>query len=81
MRCDSEAASIMEEGCALNQNQQRFGQIIIQDCPPDLSIRLLRDEIELASVDIPLNYQTSQPNGTNCEPTCIQARGELSLEE
>lgn len=48
--------------------------------PKTVSVRVTRDEREVASVSRTIDYQENRPNGPDCEPLCRQARIDLLVE-
>ena len=48
--------------------------------PKTVSIRVTRDDQEVASVSQTVNYRDNRPNGPDCEPLCRQAQIELTVD-
>jgi hypothetical protein len=65
---------VIESGCALPAEQHAIrGIVFSQTRPAVVDIEVSRDGRHLAADTFTLAYQTSQPNGPDCDPTCIWA--------
>lgn len=78
MTCDAEGVQITESGCALPPEEQAFGDVNVPTQPTAVSITIQHDGTEVASGSWTPEYETLQPNGPECEPTCSFASVELA---
>ena len=51
----------------------------LEGTPSDVVVTVRQDEVDLASVSLSPDYETVQPNGEGCEPTCEQATETVSV--
>jgi hypothetical protein len=64
----------IESGCALPAEQHAIGGIVFGEVRPvSVEVVVTRDGQQLAKETFTPTYQTSQPNGPDCSPTCIGA--------
>jgi hypothetical protein len=47
--------------------------------PVEVTLRVLRDSVQIASTKVELTYVTNQPNGEDCPPTCRESAAEVDL--
>ena len=63
--------SLGEAACALPASQQSISWVSFVDtAPAKVEVAVSRDGRQLASRSFTPGYNTSQPNGPDCEPTC-----------
>lgn len=77
--CDGTGLVLTESGCALDPSQHAFGDIMFSSTPSSVSIDVELDEQAVGSGSWTPEYQTVQPNGPDCEPTCTNAAVDLPL--
>ena len=77
VQCDGEGVQIMESGCAMPPETHGFGDITFGGAPAEVNIRVAHEGKVLVERSISPAYETSQPNGPNCEPTCRSASEDL----
>lgn len=77
--CDADGVRLGESGCALEPTQHGLASIQFEGFPRTLAIRVLRDDVELTSVELTPVYKASQPNGPGCDPICCNASDDLTL--
>ncbi|PCC72931.1 hypothetical protein SAMN02745121_02049 [Nannocystis exedens] len=65
------------EGCALDPSQHKLGNLEFQQgrAPKSVAVQVLQDGALLGEGQYSPNYSESQPNGPDCEPTCVGADG------
>jgi hypothetical protein len=75
--CSRPDVQLIEIGCALDVSQQSLGGVqFVADGPPQVSVRVLHDGVELGAARYVPVYVESRPNGPECEPVCRQAKEE-----
>ncbi len=80
LSCDREGVvTITESGCALPPNEHALGDLHLSGAPASVTVEIFRDESTIARETFTPTYQTVQPNGPGCEPTCTQAQVDLAL--
>jgi hypothetical protein len=82
LTCDRpDVLTIGESGCALGAGAQGFPSIDFDDAlrPKRVVVTVARNESVLTRSELTPEFQTSQPNGAGCPPTCTQARGRVSV--
>ena len=79
IQCSAAGVRIMEEGCAMPAGDQRFGDMHIASQPKTVRIIVKRDGKMIGDQSFQPKYHLSQPNGTQCTPTCRQATLELMV--
>jgi hypothetical protein len=80
LACDREGVvTITESGCALPPNEHALGDLHLPGAPASVTVEIFRDEGTIARETFAPTYRTIQPNGPGCEPTCTQARVDLTL--
>jgi hypothetical protein len=63
-----------QSGCALPAGQHAINGIVFSEARPiTVDIVVSRDGRQLAAETFTPTYETSQPNGPGCSPTCIGA--------
>jgi hypothetical protein len=77
--CDGNDVQVTESGCALEPSQHAFGDLMFTSAPASLTVTVTRDGQQVGSRSWTPEYQTVQPNGPGCEPTCTNATVELAL--
>jgi hypothetical protein len=76
----SDRIMISESGCALAADAHGFaGFQINPPNPTAVNLTISRDGSVLVEQSWNPEYQTSQPNGPGCAPTCTSARDELTV--
>lgn len=79
--CDRErVVTITESGCALPPSQHGFGDLHFPGAPETVTIEIERDGRTLTRQTFTPTYQTTQPNGPGCPPTCTQGSETFALE-
>jgi hypothetical protein len=53
--------------------------LTVPGTPANVALTLTRDGHSLLDTSVALTYQTAQPNGPACDPTCHQAAAQLSV--
>jgi len=76
--CDAEGVIVTVSGCALPPEEHAFGDVMIPEPATSVSVTITKDGTEVANGSWTPEYQTSQPNGPGCEPTCTSATVELA---
>lgn len=63
------------EGCALDPSQHKLGNIEFQQghAPKSVALQIHQDGALLGEGQYSPTYSESQPNGPDCEPTCVGA--------
>jgi hypothetical protein len=77
--CDADGVRLGESGCALEASQQGIAGIAFDGFPLALSMRVLRDGVEVVSAELTPVYRAGQPNGPGCDPICCSASDELRV--
>lgn len=78
LTCSAEGVMIMESGCALPDGHG-FGMISIGSGPASAALSITHNGKTIAQGSWKPTYQSAQPNGQQCEPTCRQATVTLGL--
>ena len=79
-------ATIVESGCALPASAHGFSQVFFDPKVQPATLRVSIERIEgssttvLAAVDLSPRFETLQPNGPGCPPTCRQARARVNVQ-
>jgi hypothetical protein len=69
--CSGTDWNVIESGCALPADQQAIAGIVFsQSAPATVDVVVSRAGGQLAAGTFTPSYQTSQPNGPDCSPTC-----------
>jgi hypothetical protein len=77
--CDADDVSLGLSGSLLPVAQQSLSEVrFFKTFPKQVRIVVLRDSVKLAEQVFTPTYQTSQPNGPSCEPTCTNASAALA---
>jgi hypothetical protein len=71
--CNGVGVSISEEGCALPEESQRFGDIHISREPKRLQMRVIHNGREIVKQSWKPHYIGATLNGLNCTQQCRQA--------
>jgi hypothetical protein len=79
MTCDRDEPTIVESGCALDPAAHAFGDIMFSSTPALIGVEVYLDARSVGSGRFTPEYQTTQPNGSECEPVCTNASVELPL--
>ena len=63
------------EGCALDPSQHKLGSVEFQQghAPKSVAVQVRQDGALLGEGQYSPTYSESQPNGPDCEPTCVGA--------
>jgi hypothetical protein len=77
--CDGDGVVIGESGCALSPTEHAFSDIVFSTNPETVTISIERDDEIIATQTWTPVYQTVQPNGPDCPPTCTNAAVSLDL--
>ena len=80
IRCDSDAVSITESGCALPASSHAFGDLHFIGFPRTVSVETFLDERLVARATYEPAYRSGQPNGPGCEPICCSASNDITLD-
>lgn len=79
--CDREGVvRISESGCALPADQHAFGDLYFEETLPSVRVEILHEERSVAMGSFTPTYQTLQPNGPGCGPTCRNASVQLPVD-
>ena len=79
LTCDGEGVQVTESGCALGPEEHAFGDVMLATQPESVSLTIERDGTQVADGSWTPDYETVQPNGPECEPTCTFAAVELAV--
>lgn len=78
--CDDEGVvMISESGCALPPSQHGFGDLHFDGMPASLTVEVFHQQRSVGRASFTPTYQTVQPNGPECEPTCRNAYVRMAL--
>ena len=80
LTCDDDDVSIGESGCALPATDHAFSDIVLPSGPASVTVTIELDGQALATQAWTPAYQTVQPNGPGCPPTCTNAAVGLDLQ-
>ncbi|TVQ87237.1 MAG: hypothetical protein EA397_18130 [Deltaproteobacteria bacterium] len=79
--CSDGVARISESGCDLPEREHGLSHVhFLADAAREVSLRIERDGELLGEQTFEPSYETFQPNGPECEPTCRQAQHTLQLQ-
>ncbi len=78
-KCDVSTLILGTSGQALPASLQAITGLRISGTPAHVQIALRRDGVLELSAEVTPTYQTSNPNGPNCGPTCTQASAKLTI--
>lgn len=72
--CDGESICVQNADCDAVWNLES-GTVgfNLEGTPSDLVVTVRQDSVDLSSVSLSPEYESVQPNGEGCEPTCEQA--------
>jgi hypothetical protein len=76
---EPDAVMIGESGCALAESEHAFSDIMFTATPASVAVTVEFGGTQIGAGSWSPEYQTSQPNGPECEPTCTNASVELAL--
>jgi hypothetical protein len=65
--------SIFLSGSELPVAEQTLPGLHVEGTPASVQVQVHRDDALVADADLSPKYQTVQPNGPDCEPTCHSA--------
>lgn len=75
------SVTIGESGCALGANAQGFSGLHIGATPATVTLQITRDDVTVGADVFAVKYQTTQPNGPECEPVCRQASRSVRIDD
>jgi hypothetical protein len=77
LSCDDPDVFLLLEGCALPPGDHALGGVEIQQgTPASISVEVIHGGDSLATGAWNPDYQTSRPNGPDCDPECTTAPAE-----
>lgn len=77
--CSSDSLTLEVSGTELPPDQQAITGMHLSGLAEIVQVSLSRDGLPLATQTYYPTYETVQPNGPGCEPTCRSASGSLQL--
>ena len=79
--CDRTGYQLTTAGSSLDVSEQAITDLYIPSIDiAQVTIIVEHDGVEVFSDSVQPSYQTSQPNGPDCEPTCTSANASLTLD-
>jgi hypothetical protein len=80
--CTGDDAVLLElSGCALADDEHYIPGVMVMASPDLMVVSVSQDGTELGTETFEPEYETSQPNGEGCEPTCYTApSGSMTLD-
>ncbi len=70
--------SIFLSGSELDPTDQSLPGLHVEGTPKSVQLQVHRDDTVVAGANLSPEYQTLQPNGPECEPTCHSAAVDVS---
>lgn len=77
--CSAPDVSIGESGCALPKEQHGLSRIKLDGTPQKVIVRMTYEGKPMVTKTLYPTYDTTQPNGPQCEPVCKSATYRLLL--
>jgi hypothetical protein len=78
MVCEGGGPCVVNEDCNATYGVSEIS-ILYGGTPGEVTYSITRDGLQIASDSIEPEYQTVQPNGPECPPTCMQATELVSI--
>lgn len=78
--CEDDRVSLWLSGSALPADQHRVTGLSVATTPTTIAITIRRDGEVVAQGEYTPAYETLQPNGEDCPPTCTYASDSLDVD-